>query len=109
MGIFRDITEHRKVEEKIERLARFPSENPYPVLRISRDGTILYHNKAAEPLLEIWKYREGKPLSGRWHECVLNALDSGVISCEVCNEIKHNDQIFSLTFAPVVDSHYVNA
>ncbi len=108
MGIFRDITEHREVEENIERLARFPLENPYPVLRISRDGTILYHNKGAEPLLEIWKYREGKPLPGRWHECVLNALDSGVISCETCNEIKHNDQIFSLTFTPVVDSHYVN-
>ncbi|HDY87203.1 MAG TPA: hypothetical protein ENH82_03690, partial [bacterium] len=55
--------ERKKAEEEIANLAKFPSENPYPVLRISADGTILYSNKAASPLLKVWKCRQGRRIS----------------------------------------------
>lgn len=38
----------------ISELARFPSENPAPVLRVCIDGTVLYSNKAGEQILDLW-------------------------------------------------------
>ncbi|MGB4859738.1 MAG: PAS domain-containing protein, partial [Dokdonella sp.] len=50
----RDITQRKEAEAEITRLARFPSENPDPVLRISCDHQILYANPASTELLNIW-------------------------------------------------------
>jgi len=62
LGIVRDITERKQAEEEIKNLARFPAENPYPVLRVAKDGTIVYANTASSSLLEVWQCRVGQPL-----------------------------------------------
>ena len=36
---------------EVASVSSFPDENPNPVLRIGRDGTVLYANRASEPLL----------------------------------------------------------
>lgn len=36
---------------EVNSVSSFPDENPNPVLRIGRDGTLLYANRASEPLL----------------------------------------------------------
>ena len=43
----RDVTRQRQAEERIEHLARFPDENPNPILRINRDLVLLYANEPA--------------------------------------------------------------
>ncbi len=101
----RDITERKKAKWEVERLARFPNENPNPVLRISRDGIILYSNKASFPLLNAWQCRDGRPLGRPWRGYLLDALNSGHSRQA---EAECGDKIFSLTFTPLVDSHYVN-
>jgi len=100
-----DITERKKAEEQIAKLAKFPAENPYPVLRISGYGTVIYANKASLSLLKVWRCRVGESLPDRWHELILDALSSGQSQQ---TEVKCNGRIFSLTFAPVVDANYVN-
>jgi len=50
-AITRDITERKRAEQEIRNLAKFPSENPNPVLRIRADGTLLYANAASTGLL----------------------------------------------------------
>ena len=40
-----------QLKQEIASLAKFPSENPYPVLRLSRDGILLYANPASRALL----------------------------------------------------------
>ena len=40
--------ERKRVEVEVSSLAKFPSENPNPVLRLATDGTILYTNKARQ-------------------------------------------------------------
>jgi DNA-binding NtrC family response regulator len=39
--LLKEIAEREKAEEEIKKIARFPAENPFPVLRFSGDGTIL--------------------------------------------------------------------
>jgi PAS domain S-box-containing protein len=105
MVIARDITERKKAEEQITKLAKFPAEDPYPVLRISGYGTVIYGNKAGSPLLKFWGCRVGESLPDHWQGLVLDALSSGQSQH---TETQCDGRIFSLTFAPVVDANYVN-
>ena len=105
LGMANDITERKKAIKEIEELAKFPAENPNPVLRITKDGTVLYHNHPSEPLLEQWHYQKGKPLQDRWHQLVLDALRDNDIKTV---ETEIGDKVISLTFAPIAEKDFVN-
>ncbi len=94
-------------EEESRALARFPSENPNPVLRLSRDCTVIYHNEAGSPILEAWGYKEGQCLCVPEHESKLIevAFASGI---PATFDLEHGDRRFSITLAPIVESGYVN-
>ncbi len=47
-SICRDITERKRAEEKIEDMARFPLENPNPVLRVNEKYVLLANNASQE-------------------------------------------------------------
>ena len=49
-GTLSDITERRKVELQVQKLAAFPRHNPNPVLEFSAEGTLTYFNAAAHAL-----------------------------------------------------------
>lgn len=44
----------------VDSMGSFPGENPNPVLRIGRDGTVLYANRASEPLLRMLDTARGE-------------------------------------------------
>jgi PAS domain S-box-containing protein len=48
LGVGRDITERKRVEEEIAWLASFPERNPNPVIEIDPTGAVLYLNPAAQ-------------------------------------------------------------
>ena len=86
-------------------LARFPSENPNPVMRISKDGTLLYANRAARPLIAEWKAVTGGPVPAEWKRRVRKSLargKPGEESFDLC------DRIFALFFVPIAKAGYVN-
>jgi hypothetical protein len=61
-------SDHKGAEEEIRNLAKFPSENRDPVLRVAADGTLLYANAAGQPLLADWRsflFRGKKKRRGR--------------------------------------------
>ncbi|HDZ21113.1 hypothetical protein LCGC14_0094430 [marine sediment metagenome] len=101
----RDITDRLRAEEQIRDLARFPDEDPNPVLRIASGGGVLYANKAGVTLLDAWGCGPDTLVTDRWRELVLDALASEQ-SQQV--EVVCREQMFSLVLAPVVDSNYVN-
>ncbi len=105
--IAKDITKRKQAEEKVQSLARFPSENPNPVLRISSDGVVLFANEASRPVLETWGVRKGQPLS---HDCY-KRIEKVVGSCRSPTfELEcSNGRIFLITLASVAESGYVNA
>src|SRR5665648_9035 len=105
LSIARDITERKKAIKEIEELAKFPAEDPNPVLRISKDGTVLYHNHSSESLLEHWHYQEGKALQDRWIQLVIDALRDDDIKTA---ETEMDDKLIFLTFAPIAEKDFVN-
>ncbi|MEA2675531.1 MAG: adenylate cyclase [Chloroflexota bacterium] len=42
---------------------RFPDQNPNPVLRMRENGTLVYANRAAAPILRAWAASVGDPLA----------------------------------------------
>jgi diguanylate cyclase (GGDEF)-like protein/PAS domain S-box-containing protein len=52
LGVMFDITDLKKAEARAELLARFPDENPNPVLRVSNKGKLQYANQAGREFLE---------------------------------------------------------
>jgi len=105
LAIVRDTTERRRAEEQIRGLARFPAENPSPVLRVSREGSLLYANEASLPLLEAWRCGVGQAIPERWRGVVGEVLGSGRGQA---SEVGCAGRTFSLTFAPVPEAGYVN-
>jgi two-component system CheB/CheR fusion protein len=73
-----DITEHKWKDEAIRSAALFPLENPSPVLRVSSDGTLLFSNRSAEPLLALWRTDCGKDVPDSLRQSIKNALANGV-------------------------------
>jgi len=100
-----DITKRKKAEEEIMNLARFPSENPNPVLRIAEDGVILYANDAANSLLSEWESEVGQAAPDHWRRIISEVLQSGS-GKDI--EIAHGDRMISFMFAPVMYAGYVN-
>ncbi len=88
-----------QAQEKIADLARFPTENPDPVLRVSKNNVILYANPAAKRLFGEQEVEVGKPLPG-----FINIDQSlrGTV------EVTHGDKTFLFSAVPRVDADYVN-
>ncbi len=100
-----DITERKEMFEKVESIARFPDENPNPILRISKDGQILYANKSSSSLLESIGCELNDKTPVDWRQNALEALKSDLLR-EI--EITCGDIVYSLIFTPVKDMGYVN-
>jgi len=92
-------------EAQSRSLARFPEENPSPVLRIAKDGMVIYGNKAGEELLEAWGAGIGKYLPENRSKFVTEVFNS---ASPRQTEFGYSDQTLSLTFVPVREADYVN-
>ncbi|MGD1001125.1 MAG: PAS domain S-box protein [Candidatus Brocadiia bacterium] len=95
---------HARMEDELRSLALFPDENPGPVMRVSKDGTILYGNKTASPILACWGSGVGRATPKPVHRIVQEVLDSG-LGRET--ELDCGERVFSLVFAPISDRGYV--
>ncbi|MDQ6992326.1 MAG: ATP-binding protein [Mariprofundus sp.] len=56
VAIRNDVTARKKAEIEHASIARFPAENPSPILRVSSQGAVIYANQAADLLMksELW-------------------------------------------------------
>ncbi|MDD5095424.1 MAG: PAS domain S-box protein [Dehalococcoidia bacterium] len=104
-NVSHDITIRKQAEDQIQRLARFTSENPNPVLRVNSDSTILYANEASLPLLDFWKSQVGGYLPVEYGKIASDSLRS---DSDTSVEADCGDQVFALTFAPIAAAGDIN-
>jgi PAS domain S-box-containing protein len=103
--IIRDITARKRAEEEIRSLARFPAENPHPVLRLDHDGIILYANAAGAAVLGEWKCSTGDRAPDPWPDTIRDAL---AMPSERVIDLECGGRSYTLFVAPVPESRYVN-
>jgi PAS domain S-box-containing protein len=103
--VARDITERKKAEKIMEDLARFPLENPSPVMRISLDGKIIYANPASDILLNEFHIRKGDAIPENWNKIVKFAI---MEKSSKSFEAGPSNNKFLITIAPVINAPYAN-
>jgi len=86
-------------------LANFPDENPNPVMRLSKQGRLLYANRASEPLLQSWNQRLGDSIKGEGKSMLIEAVKSGAQQQE---DFYCGDKVFSVVIAPLPGSDNLN-
>ncbi len=109
--VFHDVTAKRQTQQTLREahdkaiwLARFPDENPNPVLRASFDGIILYHNPACSKLWG-WKSRVGQPLENELRSLVdLAMAERG----EVQQDIQFGGRSYIIWVVAFPEEGYVN-
>ena len=100
-----DISERKKVEAALRDMARFPSENPSPVVRVGRDLRVMEANPASGPFLTALGSGPGRPAPAAFAACLAEALASGTTKHF---EAECNGRTFALTACPVQERDYVN-
>jgi len=101
--LFTDVTEQRKSEETIRNLAKFPEEDPSPVLRISNEGVLLYANPVIERLKTQWDLQLGKALPTELLDEIHSAQQGD--NHFICNV---GERWFSFLVRPIDEAGYVN-
>lgn len=90
---------------EIEWFRQLSDENPHPVLRISRDGQLLYFNRASVPLLRLSNSDPTQPLSPQWKQMARDGFDHHKNRTV---ELEFSEHFFSITLSPVPEQNYVN-
>jgi PAS domain S-box-containing protein len=101
----KDFTERQKMDDEIKSLARFPSENPNPVLRLNREGNILYANNPGKALLQDWKHEVADRTPEFLRGVVAETLSK---QSEKSFDLKLGKRVYSITVTPVMGSDYAN-
>jgi PAS domain S-box-containing protein len=100
-----DITERRQQEREIRSLAAFPGESPIPVMRVNRQGVIIYANDSSTPLLKYFGVTRMQVIPLNWRAHIELCLKNDT---NFETEINTGDSIYSLILAPIPDLDYVN-
>jgi PAS domain S-box-containing protein len=104
-GVAQNITESKNIQNEITVISRMPAENPNPVMRIHRDGKILYANPASAALLEDWMQGLQPVIPEELQTTIKQTFTSGM---KMETEFGHAGKHFSFTVVPLVDAGYVN-
>ena len=95
----------KRAKEEVRSLAKFPSEDPNPVLRIAKDGTVIYANKAAQKYGCNANKEKKAFVTKELTNAVTSSLRSGLTE-EI--EIECGAQSFSFVVAPIPEEGYAN-
>ena len=105
IAVGRDITERKQAEEQIRLLAKFPAEDPNPVLRVDRDGTLLYINESGLSFLPQWNLQVDKVVPPILQEAVFQSMHNHTTETF---DIEHGDRLYAFYVAPIVSAGYAN-
>ena len=109
--VFHDVTERRRAQaalreahERAVWLARFPEQNPNPIIRAYADGTVLYCNPASAKL-HGWTCEVGQPLQNELLPLVGRAMAEGR---EVQQDVQLDERFYIVWIVPFPEEGYAN-
>jgi diguanylate cyclase (GGDEF)-like protein/PAS domain S-box-containing protein len=100
-----DLRVENEQDQQTRSLARFSDENPFPILRVADDGTLLYANPGSWLLLAHWNVERGQRVPLEWTKIIQQVLASED-SREVETQIGFKTLLLSLV--PVPEMGYVD-
>jgi PAS domain S-box-containing protein len=105
VGMVHDVTDRKLLEEEIKSIARFPDENPHPIMRFTHAGILMYSNKSCREMLSECIGDIGTTAPATWLKALREAVSLGS-SCEM--DFTCGKRMFSMLFVPVLHEEYVN-
>jgi PAS domain S-box-containing protein len=84
--VFHDVTEKRRAQQELARLASFPMLNPQPILEADMTGSVYYANPSAERVFaNLGQLRSGHPWLVNWEAVadVFRGTDANLTGREI--------------------------
>jgi len=86
-------------------LSRLLEENPNPILRVDREGIVLFANPACSLVMDPARCQPGQLLPEHYRQVVTEVLGTG---SPRMIEVEGEGGVFTLHFVPIADAGYVN-
>ena len=96
-----------KAQEEISNIAKFPSENPNPVMRIKEGGKIIYSNRPGTNLIKSLELKVGSKTPKILYDTVIRLFREKNSKSELLN-IQINDEVYEFIINPVSGTDYAN-
>ena len=98
-------TERKRTEGDIKNLAKFPSENPNPVLRLNHEGLVLYANEASKVLFQDWQCEVGGYAPAFWCNLLIDAFKD---RSQRTVDVQFGEQYYTFDITPIPNTNYAN-
>jgi signal transduction histidine kinase len=106
-GTLSDITERKRAEAEIQKLAAFPRFNPDPVMELAADGTLTYLNNAAREMARQLKVANPEAILPRNAAAIAQeCLRQG--HSKLSQQMQLNGRNLSWSFFPIIASQVVH-
>jgi len=106
-GTLSDITERKRAEAEIQKLAAFPRYSPDPVMELAADGTLTYLNHAAHEMARQLQVERPEAIlprnaAGIAQECLRQGHS------KLSQQIQLNGRTLAWSFFPIIPSQLVH-
>ena len=100
-----DITMSKEAQKEIESIAKFPEENPNPVMRFNTEGNMIYSNQGAQVLKQYWELEKEKTAPEELKKKIEKVLKNNKEEVFVINIEKST---YEVKLTPISTYQYVN-